>query len=202
MKKKLITSFLFLFVGLTLSAQSTTTWTEKKATKWFKKKEYLNGFAGIPLDGIDKVQFAQHYEANKALWDKAFEYLKNTNLQGAATGRVPIDGDNVYAVITEVPTKDYDKTAFESHRNYIDLHYMIAGEEKMSKTPWAPLPIDRPYNERGDITYYAGGEGPIYTVPQNSFMIFFPSDGHRANITPGGNKVVKKVVVKIRFAKN
>ena len=201
MKKILITSLLFSFVALTLCAQSTQNWTEKKAAKWFKKKEYLNGFAGVPLDGIDKVQFAQQYEVNKAFWDKAFDYLKNTNLQTAANGRVAIDGDNVYAVITEVPTKDYDKTAFEAHRNYIDLHYMISGEEKMSKTPFAPLAVDKPYNERGDITYYAGGEGPIYTASQNSFMIFFPSDGHRANITPGGNKVVKKVVVKIRFAK-
>src|SRR4051812_16551683 len=125
MKKILIAGLLFSFAALTLCAQSKQNWTEKKAAKWFKKKEYLNGFAGIPMEGMDKVQFAQQYEVNKAFWDKAFDYLKNTNLQAATLGRVAVDGDNVYAVITEVPTKDYDKTAFEAHRNYIDLHYMI-----------------------------------------------------------------------------
>jgi beta-galactosidase beta subunit len=30
---------------------------------------------------------------------------------------------------------------------------------------------------------------------------FSSGEGHRPNITPGGNKVVKKVVIKIRAAK-
>jgi len=201
MKKILIANALFLFLSLTLSAQSNQTWTEKKAAKWFKKKEYLNGLAATPVaDGIDKVQFAKQYTANKALWDKAFAYLKNTNLQTLANGRVAIDGDNVYAIVSEAPTKDYDKTAFESHQNYIDLQYVITGEENMGKAPLASVKIDKPYNERNDISYYTG-EGKIYTVPQNSFLIFFPSDAHRPSITPGGNKVVKKVVIKIRYAK-
>src|SRR6187551_441464 len=109
MKKILIANALFLFLSLTLSAQSNQEWTEKKAAKWFKKKEYLNGLAATPVaDGIDKVQFATQYTANKALWDKAFAWLKNTNLQTVANGRVAIDGDNVYAIISEAPSKDYD----------------------------------------------------------------------------------------------
>jgi beta-galactosidase beta subunit len=46
------------------------------------------------------------------------------------------------------------------------------------------------------------GDGAVYTIPENTFILFFPSDAHRPNITPGGNKVVKKIVVKIRFAKS
>ena len=200
MKKILIAYLLFSFATLTLSAQSNQAWTEKKAAKWFKKKEYLNGLAATPLEGIDKVQFAQQYALNKPMWDKAFAYLKETNLQEVKPGRVAIDGDNVYAIITEAPTKDYDKTAFESHKNYLDLQYVITGEENMAKAPLASVTLDKPYVERNDIMYYTG-EGKVYTVPQNSFLLFFPSDAHRPNITPGGNKVVKKVVIKIRMAK-
>ena len=200
MNKNIIATFILSCIALTLSAQTTETWTEKKAAKWFKKKEYLNGLAATPLEGIDKVQFAQQYQLNKPLWDKAFAYLKETNLQTLKPGRVAIDGDNVYAIISEAPSKDYDKTAFESHLNYIDLQFVISGEENMGKAPLADVKIDKPYVERSDIAYYTG-EGKIYTVPQNSFLLFFPSDAHRPNITPGGNKVVKKVVIKIRVAK-
>jgi biofilm protein TabA len=199
MKNTLIASVIFLCMSFTLPAQDQEVWTEKKAAKWFKKKEYLNGLAATPLEGIDKVQFAQQYSLNKALWDKAFAYLKETNLQELKPGRVAIDGDNVYAIITEAPSKDYDKTAFESHKNYLDLQYVISGEENMAKAPIASLTLDKPYVERNDIMYYTG-EGKVYTVPQNSFQLFFPSDAHRPNITPGGNKVVKKVVIKIRMA--
>jgi biofilm protein TabA len=31
-------------------------------------------------------------------------------------------------------------------------------------------------------------------------MLFFPTEAHRPNITPGGNKVVKKIVIKVRVA--
>ena len=69
----------------------------------------------------------------------------------------------------------------------------------MAKAPLASVTISREYNERADIAYYTG-EGQIYTVPQNTFMLFFPSEAHRPNITPGGNKVVKKIVIKIKLA--
>ena len=196
----LIAGLLFSFATLTVSAQSTKAeWNAHKAKKWFKKKEYLNGLAATPHAAIDKVQFAQQYHLNKILWDKAFAYLKETNLQTLANGRHVIDGENVYAIVTEAPTKDYDKTAFESHRKYIDLQYVITGEENMARAPLASVTVSKPYNESTDLANYTG-DGKIYTIPQNSFILFFPSDAHRPNITPGGNKVVKKIVIKIKVA--
>ncbi|MBX2963821.1 MAG: YhcH/YjgK/YiaL family protein [Cyclobacteriaceae bacterium] len=199
MKKNQITTLLLMLATITLSAQSSENWTEQKAEKWFKKKEYLNGLQATPHEAIDKLQFARQYQLNKVLWDKAFAFLKETDLQTLTTGRHVIDGDNVFGLVSEGPTKDYDKTAFESHKNYIDLQFVISGEENMGVAPLADVTLDKPYNERNDIMFYTG-EGKIYTVPQNSFLIFFPSDAHRPNITPGGNKVVKKIVIKIRVA--
>jgi biofilm protein TabA len=200
MKINRIINLLFFFAAIGLSAQSTQNWTKGKAAKWFKKKEYLNGLSATPHESIDKVQFVQQYHLSKALWDKAFAFLKETDLSTLATGRHVIDGDNVFGLVSEAPSKDYDKTAFESHKNYIDLQYVISGEENMAKAPLSDVTLDKPYNERSDIMFYMG-EGKIYTVSQGGFLIFFPSDAHRPNITPGGNKVVKKIVIKIRVAK-
>jgi len=197
----LVASLLFSLIALSLSAQSQNRqWTERKAKKWFMKKEYLNGLKAVPHAAINKLEFARQYHLNKAIWDKAFAFLKDTNLLTLKNGRQNIDGDNVYAIVSEAPSKDYDKTAFESHKNYIDLQYVITGEENMGRTPVESLKVDKAYNERADIAYYTG-DGKIYTVAQNSFLLFFPGEAHRPNITPGGNKVVKKVVIKIRAAK-
>jgi YhcH/YjgK/YiaL family protein len=204
MKSKtiLIANILLPLVTLTMSAQSSKQdWSESKADEWFKKKEYLNGLLATPHEAIDKVQFAEQYHLNKAFWDKAFAFLKETDLSTLATGRHVIDGDNVFGLVSEAPSKDYDKTAFESHTNYIDLQFVISGEENMGVAPLNEVTLDKPYNEKNDIMFYTG-EGKIYSVPQNSFLIFFPSNAHRPNITPGGNKVVKKVVIKIRVAKD
>lgn len=200
MKNFCATLFLLMLFGTsTLFAQSAQVWTSEKAEVWFEKKDYLNGLMATPHPAIDKVQFAQQYHLNKPLWDKAFAYLKNTDLTTLATGRYAIDGDNVFALVSEGPSKDYDKTVFESHINYIDLQFVIHGEENMGKAKLTDLKLDKPYNDKNDIMFYVG-DGEIHTVTQNSFLLFFPSDGHRPNITPGGNKVVKKVVIKIRVA--
>lgn len=153
MKRNLITSLLFLFATITLSAQSSQNWTEQKAEKWFKKKAYLNGLKATPHEAIDKIQFAKQYHLNKALWDKAFAFLKETDLQTLTPGRHAIDGDNVYGLVSEGPTKDYDKTAFESHKRYIDLQFVISGEENMGVAPLADVTLDKPYNERSDIMF-------------------------------------------------
>jgi YhcH/YjgK/YiaL family protein len=202
MKKFAVLAGLLLsLVAVSLSVYSQTSeWTERKAKKWFKKKEYLNGLKAVPHAAINKVEFARQYHLNKIFWDKAFAFLRDTNLVTLRSGRHTIDGDNVYAIVSEAPSKDYDKTAFESHKNYIDLQYVITGEENMGRTPVESLTVDKAFNDKADIAYYKG-DGKIYTVPQNSFLLFFPGEAHRPNITPGGNKVVKKVVIKIRVAK-
>lgn len=201
MKKLFLLISLLISLSIShLSAQTTSNeWSAKKANKWFEKKEWLNGAPYTPHASIDKVEFAKQYHLNQAYWDKAFSFLKNTDLKTLSIGRHSIDGDNVYAIVQEAPTKDLDKTAFESHRKYIDLQLVITGEENMAKAPLNSVSLSKPYDERSDLANYTG-DGKIYTVPSGTFMLFFPKDAHRPNITPGGNKVDKKIVIKIKVA--
>jgi YhcH/YjgK/YiaL family protein len=172
----------------------------KKPKPGLRKNNISVDWLANPHPEINKVKFAQQYHLNKTYWDKAFAFLKDTDLQTLTVGRHVIDGDNVFAIVQEAPTKDYDKTAFESHLNYIDLQYVIRGEEMMGRTSVDSVKVDKPYNEKADIAYYTG-DGKIFTVKENSFLLFFPGEAHRPNITPGGNKVVKKVVIKIKVVK-
>jgi biofilm protein TabA len=207
MKKILLLSItLFVFSCLTteIFAQSApaNTWSKHKAKKWFKKKEWLQGIAITPHKAINKTEFARQYHANKSYWDKAFAFIKEHDVQTMTPGRYVVDSSNAlnaYIIITEVPLKDFDKTQWESHRQFIDVHYVVTGEEKMGMYPFTKLTVTKPYDETKDLINYSG-DGEIYTVPAGTFIIFFPSDAHRPNITPGGNKVVRKVVMKIRVA--
>ncbi|MBA2562313.1 MAG: YhcH/YjgK/YiaL family protein [Chitinophagaceae bacterium] len=102
-------------------------------------------------------------------------------------------------MVTQNPTKNYDSTEWESHKKYIDLQYVISGEEKIAVHPITKLKITKPYDASKDIVNYSG-EGNIYTNVPETFFLFFPSDGHRPNITTGGNKADKKIIIKIRYA--
>ena len=144
-------------------------------------------------------EFARQYHSNKAYWDKAFAYLKNTDLNKIAKGKYPIDRENVFASVTADSSKDFDKTNWESHRKYIDIQYVINGKEIIGLYPVSKATVTREYDEKRDAANYSAG-GKLYPAKPGTFFIFFPSDAHRPNITPGGNKVVKKIVIKVKYA--
>ncbi|MGI8633833.1 MAG: YhcH/YjgK/YiaL family protein, partial [Segetibacter sp.] len=135
----------------------------------------------------------------KSYWDKAFAFLKNQDLNTIAKGKYPIDGDNVYASVTMDSTKDYNKTNWESHRRYIDLQYIINGEEKIGVASLAEAKVTNEYNEKKEVANYTA-EGKFYSATPGTFFIFFPSDVHRPSISPEGNKPVKKIVIKVKAA--
>jgi YhcH/YjgK/YiaL family protein len=195
--KKIIFSFMFLIFLLTgfhAAAQ-----TDKQVNDWYQKKEWLSGLKMKPHTSINKTTFAKQYQLNKKYWDEAFAFLKEHNLDTMAAGRYAIDGDNVYAMITENPTKDLDSTKWESHNNYIDLHAVINGEEKIGVADITNLNITMPYNASKDLINYSG-DGKFYTALPGTFFLFFPADAHRPGITTNKNKPDKKLVIKIRYA--
>jgi len=200
MKKKLLFFlFVFIFSGFYLQTKAQSTVSKKENEKWFKKREWLGGLKLQPHSSVNAQEFARQYHANKKYWDEAFAFLKNNDLTKLAPGKYPIDGDNVYAYVTDDSTKDYDKSKWESHRKYIDLHYVISGEEKIGVTPVADVTVTEPYNAEKDIAHYSG-PGKIYLAKPGTFFIFFPGTAHRPNITTGGNKPDQKIVIKIKNA--
>jgi YhcH/YjgK/YiaL family protein len=194
-----LTLILALLIGDLRAQGNTKVWTTKQVDQWFQKKEWLNGLALQPHETINKAELARQYQLNKVYWDKAFAYLKEPDLKTLPNGRYPIDGENVFVFITENPTKNLDSTQWESHKNYVDLHYIISGEEMIGDYPITKLMLTKPYDASKDIANYSG-TGKLYAARPGTFFIFFPDDGHRPSISPGGNKPDKKIVIKIRYA--
>jgi YhcH/YjgK/YiaL family protein len=190
---------IFSSILLKLHAQGAAgkTLTKKEAEKWFKEGKWKQGVELKPHESIDHLEFARQYQANKDYWDKAFRFLNEHDLKTIAKGKYPIDGENVFATVTEDPTKDFEKTNWESHRKYVDLQCIISGDEKMGVWPVADATVTKPYDEQKDVANYTA-DGKFYTDNTGSFFIFFPKDAHRPGITPGSNLPVKKIVIKVR----
>lgn len=202
-KQVLIFSLLVMFFATAFTANSQSVpsdnSTDKQVEKWYNKKEWLNGLQLAPYSGMNIKEFAKQYRLNKTYWDEAFAFLKNHDLNTIAKGKYPIDGDNVFASVTTDSTKDFDKTKWESHRKYIDLQYIIDGEEKMGVSPVSQATVTNEYNEKKDVANYTS-DGKYYVATPGTFFIFFPSETHRPSITTSGNKVDKKIVIKVRAA--
>lgn len=195
----LISLVLLAFLGCRPARTGENSTETQQAKKWFEKADWLNGLTLKPSSSVNRTELYRQYQRNKTYWDEAFTYLRTQNLQTLPVGRYAIDGENVYATVTENPTKDYDSTTWESHRKYVDLQYVISGKERIGVAPPGNLTVTKPYNETRDAANYSG-EGKIYDAVPGTFFLFFPSEAHRPNIASGDKKADKKIVIKIRYS--
>lgn len=168
-----------------------------KDAEWFKRKEWLGGLKVTPHPSIDQEEFAKQYRSNQKRWDIGFAYLKNTDLASLTAGKHLIDGENVFALVTEGPLKELDKTLFEAHQKYSDIHLMIKGKEKIGVAPFSSATVVTPYDPVKDIGFYTA-DGQYYVGDTETIFILFPKDAHRPGLKLEGYDVVKKIVVKIR----
>lgn len=185
------------FIGTTASAQI----NQSAAKAWVKKGEWRNGFKLKLYTGLDNVEFAKQYQANKKYWDEAFAFISNTRLDTLSPGKHVIDGDNVFATVTDGPTKDIEKTGWEAHHNYLDLHLVINGREKVGVMNAKTAKVTNPYDAAKDVENYdINTKGDWYIEDPSTLYIFFPQNSHRPGVHVDGYDKVKKMVIKIKMA--
>jgi YhcH/YjgK/YiaL family protein len=201
--KKLIVKTMVLtgFLGFFGCNSSTdpAAWSSEKIDKWFEKGEWLNGWNITPDGSVNRKELAVSYFKNKERWDEAFTFLKSNNLPELEIKRHDIDGDNLYAPVTDYLTKNEEDAKFEAHQKYIDIQYVISGVEQMSVAPMAmKKDIITPYDPAKDIEFMTVKESKNYKATPERFFIFFPSDIHRPGVKAGNNSQVRKIVVKVK----
>lgn len=182
------------------SSKDPSSWSSNEVDKWFDKHEWLNGWDVTPDASINKKEFVVNYFKNKKRWDKAFAFLKDNDLSKLEVKRYDIDGDNLYASVSEYMTKNEEDTKFEAHRKYIDIQHVINGSEQMSITPLSEKKEELiPYDPAKDVEFMTVNKTASYEATPGKLFIFFPSDIHRPSVKIGENKNVRKVVVKVRI---
>ena len=147
---------------------------------------------------IDKIENINTYKNLSNRLSKAFDYIINTDLKNTAPGKYDIDGENIFALINEYQTKPESEGKLEAHRKYIDVQYVIAGEELMGYAPFGTQTVLEPYKDENDVIFY-NGEKSFTKVAAGMFAIFFPSDVHMPGINAGKTIKVKKMVIKVRI---
>ncbi|OJW70863.1 MULTISPECIES: YhcH/YjgK/YiaL family protein [unclassified Spirosoma] len=206
MRKLHINRSLALLVGMVVlmtvavRAQSAESWTGKKADQWFAKMDWLGGLPAKPAEVINKEEFARQYHGNKAAWDKAFAFLKNTDFTRLRPGKYPIDDEAVYATISEGPPREISNDKFEAHQNYSDIHFVVKGKEQIGIIPVEKVKSNlvEAYSPTKDIMFYSSDQGKFYVAEPGIFYIVTPKEAHNPANKVDGYDGVKKVVVKVR----
>ena len=107
----------------------------------------------------------------------------------------------VKAIVSEYTTKEVNENGYEAHRDYIDIQYLISGQEKICCLPLEYLKVIKAYDKDIDAAFYEETEvKPLEMVLGNGyFSILYPQDGHMPCLGLMISHEVKKVIIKVKI---
>ncbi len=144
---------------------------------------------------LDILPHAERYCSLHPRFAEAFAFLRREDLATLAPGRHPLDGEHLFAIVAHDQGKAREAAKLESHRRYIDIQYVIGGDEQMG---WRPTVECRspegPYDSARDLQFFHEEPTSWARVQSGGFCIFFPEDAHMPLI---GEGAIHKVVVKV-----
>lgn len=135
---------------------------------------------------------------------KGLKYVRDTNFDELENGRHEIEEGKIYANIQEYDTKPLDEGKYEAHRQYVDIQFMIKGEEKMGTGNIDVFDENTQYDEEKDVVFLQLKPGKddqvrMLHVREREFAIFYPQDAHMPCLEVDSSKPVRKVIVKIKL---
>jgi len=144
---------------------------------------------------LDTLANCHLYQSINERIAKGFDYLRTTDLDSLPSGKHDIDGDTIFALVQEYQTKPIAECKLESNEKYIDIQYVIRGEELMGVTTKSNQKILE-QDEEKDYTFYEVTTS-LVRVSKGMFTIFFPDDLHQPCVQTETALDVKKVVIKV-----
>ena len=111
---------------------------------------------------------------------------------------VKIDlGGGMFAIDAAYMTRARAEGFFETHRKYIDVQAVLAGEESMEIADLGRLKLEVPYDaERDLIKYHDCTETSVLRAQAEVVAVFFPVDGHMSHAV-AAPVLLRKTVVKV-----
>jgi len=168
--------------------------------QWFSKGEWLNELPLKAHTSTNQQEFEKLYKANPILWKKAFQWLKDTDLEAIDPGTYVIEEGNLKAIVSDAPAPEIEKVKWEAHKYFSDIQYIVRGKALMGIAPVSEASVSEAYDPDSDVAFFTT-EGEYFTAEPGTFFIFTPEDAHRPGISIEGFDAVKKVVIKVRAKK-
>lgn len=144
---------------------------------------------------IDTFENIKNYEGCKRVY-QALEFAAGADFMSMDLGRYEIDGDNLFYMVQEYDSKEY-KNISESHDKYIDIQFLVSGEEIVG---YAPRSCEKKLLEENPDSDYCLYECDVEFVglKPGNFAVFFPNDIHSPGVMKEKPVKCRKVVMKIK----
>ena len=129
---------------------------------------------------------------------KCFDYAKEHDLLSYEKGSHPIDGEDFFVNIVEYETTTPENRFWEAHRQYLDLHLMLRGPERIDVN-FIDNMEQKKFVEKDDFLPLEGEPNGHVVLEKGDFLLCYPKDAHRTAVQVGAPTEIKKAIFKIRI---
>lgn len=144
------------------------------------------------------IKNTEEYKFLNTDLQKCFEYIKNNDLKNLEKGTYEICGNDLFVNIVEYETTTEDKRFWEAHKNYLDLHFMLDGEEIINVN-FIDNMKQIEFVEKDDFLSLEGNKKSSILLEEGDFLICYPNDAHMTAIKVSDSKKIKKAIFKVKI---
>lgn len=129
---------------------------------------------------------------------KGLDFLEGLRGSELPPGKVEIDGDRVYASVQAFNSIVTDSPKMEAHIKYIDIQFVLSGEEVIVWAPLEKMTVTKPYDKTKDSCNGTVQPQDLsrFVLRAGQLAVFYPEDAHGPKLAVGASMPVSKIVVK------
>ena len=146
---------------------------------------------------LSELRYSERIEYLQPLFKKAFDYVKSHDLLHTPCGRIEVEGDDLFINNVNPECVAPDEQVLEVHRDYIDIHVLLEGEETIGWKPLSDVNDERKaYSEADDCALYGDAFSTSVNLVPGQFAIVWPEDAHAPVIGKGN---IRKLIIKVKI---
>ncbi len=143
----------------------------------------------------DHIKNIGLYKGLTPALDTALDYISAAKMP-LENGTTMLE-NGVKVIVSEYMTKLEEPKGYEAHLKFLDIQYVLDGEEGVKISPLEYLKPCTEYNVEKDRTNYYETDAPVLTIGNGYFVVVWPDDAHMPCMAVGESKLVKKITVKV-----
>ena len=125
----------------------------------------------------DKIENLKMYSNIIGNIDEIISFIEKS--QTMAAGKYILSSG--FVLVQQGHTSNIDEVLFESHRKYVDLQVLIAGDEIIEVANINDLSQTNEYSLEKDVQNFQG-KGNVLNITSGEFYILNTYDGHKAGL--------------------
>lgn len=143
---------------------------------------------------MKKITDLKEYLLKIADGEKVYKFLSDTD--ESKLGRHDFNSNLYVNVITFESKVGFDGV-FETHRDYIDIHVLICGQEKIYYCDKDKISVVKEYDKTSDCEFVKGDDYAFVTYQKLQGVEFLVGEPHMASIAVNEPEKVVKAIIKI-----